>query len=52
MYTGLKLNMNVKDENVKIDVTVGVFEGEVLSVALLLIAFNPLLQGINHLCKE
>jgi hypothetical protein len=48
MYTGLKLNMNFKDENVKIDVTVGVFEGEVLSVALFLIAFNPLLQGINQ----
>jgi hypothetical protein len=48
MYTGLKLNMSVKDEKMKIDVTVGVFEGEVLSVALFLIAFNPLLQVINQ----
>jgi hypothetical protein len=48
MYTRQKLFMTVEGNEFDLDVKIGVFEGEVLSVRLFLICFNPLLNGLNE----
>lgn len=47
MYSRQKMFMTVEGTEFDIDVQTGVFEGEVLSVGLFLIIFNPLLKGLN-----
>jgi hypothetical protein len=47
MYTSQTLYMTMEGTEFNIEVKTGVFEGEVLSVGLFLIVFNPLLKGLN-----